>query len=104
MEHAEVSLYQVKVFQCVKAANKWMTHADIAAACHVAGRTVREHTRRLVMLGIFDQAEVFPRHAYRYSGQAEKRNKAYLLRLEDAAKVFAELAVLSPTWAKARER
>jgi predicted ArsR family transcriptional regulator len=91
MEHAEVSAHQVKVFLCVQRARKWMSNADIARETGVAPRTVREHTKRLVALGIFDQEELFPRHAYRYSEQASNRNKAYALRLEKAATIFAEM-------------
>lgn len=66
-----------------------MTANDIAAATSgIAARTVRAHLVRLVNLGLVDQAEVFPAHRYRLSDKAEKRNKAYLLRLLGAFDVF----------------
>jgi hypothetical protein len=43
---------------------------------------------KLVNLGIFDQAEVFPAHRYRLAEMADKRNKGYALRIEQAMSVF----------------
>lgn len=88
MEHNEISLHQLKVFQCVKNAKGWITNNEIAAATNVSPRTARQHTLRLVSLGIFDQAEVFPAHRYRFSEKAKQRNTAYLLRLQKAQEVF----------------
>jgi DNA-binding IclR family transcriptional regulator len=92
MERNEISLHQVKVYQCVAASKRWMTNAEIAHVAGVASRTARHHTKMLVTLGIFDQAEVFPTHAYRLSEKAKQRNTGYLLRLERAQEVFASLA------------
>ena len=89
-EHAEISLHQLKVYRYLLNAGSWISNRDIAAATGVAARTVRQYTLRLVHLGICDQAEVFPGHRYRYSDQAPQRNKAYLLRLQEAEKVFGE--------------
>jgi DNA-binding IclR family transcriptional regulator len=93
MERNEISLHQVKVYQCLAASKRWMTNSEIAQAASVAPRTARHHTKTLVALGIFDQAEVFPNHAYRLSDKAKQRNAGYLLRLERAQEVFASLAV-----------
>lgn len=94
MEHAEISVHQLRIFTFVQAANRWVTNAEIATGAHVAPRTARAYTKRLVDLGIFDQAEVFPAHRYRYSSQAGKRNKAYLTRLQQAQEVFADARAL----------
>lgn len=51
-------------------------------------RTARQHTRRLVDLGVLDMAEVFPAHRFRLSAKADKRKRAYLARLERACEVF----------------
>jgi DNA-binding IclR family transcriptional regulator len=91
MEHNEISLHQVKVYQYVAAGQRWMTNKDIAQGAGVAPRTARQHTKALVNLGIFDQAEVFPSHAYRLSDKAKQRNTAYLLRLQKAEEVLADL-------------
>lgn len=92
MERNEISLHQVKVYQCVAQSKRWMSNNDIADATGMNPRTIRWHTRSLVSLGIFDQAEVFPNHAYRLSDKAKQRNPAYMLRLEKAQEVFASLA------------
>lgn len=92
MERNEISLHQVKVYECVAASKRWMTNNEIATAAKVAPRTARQHTRILVSLGIFDQAEIFPNHAYRLSPKAKQRNAGYLLRIEKAQEVFASLA------------
>jgi DNA-binding IclR family transcriptional regulator len=90
MERAEISLHQLRVFQYVAHASGWVTSAEIARGAPVAPRTARAHAHHLVSLGIFDQAEVFPAHRYRLSPQAEKRNKGYLLRLQQATEVFGQ--------------
>lgn len=85
MERNEVSLHEVKVVFFVCSAGEWRTANEIAVATGVAARTVRAHVRRLVNLGIFDQAEVFPGHRYRFSSMAAQRNKSYIQRLNSAA-------------------
>jgi hypothetical protein len=90
METNEVSLHQFKVYDVVRRNGKWVTAKEITDSLDdVAYRTVRAHTRKLVQLGILDVAEVFPAHRYRMSEFAERRNKAYLQRLERAREVFA---------------
>lgn len=88
MEHSEISLHQLRIFHFVHTANRWVTNHEIAQGAKVAPRTAREHSKRFVEGGIFDQAEVFPGHRYRFSDKAEKRNKAYMLRLQQAQAVF----------------
>ena len=89
METNEVSLHQVKVYMAVKASgNSWITSNVIAERAGVSPRTARSHALKLVNLGIFDQAEVFPAHRYRLASTADKRNKGYSLRIEQAISVF----------------
>lgn len=89
METGEVSLHRLKVYRFLRDAKGWKSNHEIAAGCDgVSHRTVRLHTKALVDLGILDQAEVFPGHRFRVSEQAEKRNKAYVMRLNAAAEVF----------------
>jgi hypothetical protein len=88
MERAEISAHQVRVFRFVSDAKRWVSNDEIAAGAQVAPRTARAHTRHFVSLGIFDQAEIFPSHRYQLSSKAEKRNKAYLLRLRQAEAVL----------------
>ena len=85
----KVSLHEVKVFRALQGSpDKWLTNKDVAAASGVAERTTRLHTRRQVRLGLLEQVEVFPANRYRWSGEAAKRNAAYVQRLEQAASVF----------------
>lgn len=88
MERSEISLHQIKVYRFVRDSAGWVDNSAIAKATGVSGRTARLHTKTLVSLGIFDQAELFPGHRFRMSSFAEKRNKAYLRRLSEAEKVF----------------
>lgn len=88
MEKGEISEHQVRIYQFVRRAEGWLDNRAIAAGAGVAKRTASQHTKALTDLGLFDQAEVFPGHRYRFSAFAEKRNKAYLQRLEMAASVF----------------
>lgn len=88
MERNEISTHQIKVWRSVVNNGGWMTAKEIAEETGVAQRTARMHCLNLVKLGIFDLAEVFPAHRYCASDMGDKRNKAYLLRLEKAADVF----------------
>lgn len=88
MERNEISAHELRVYLVVAGAAGWMTNAEIAAAAKVAPRTARLHTLRLVKLGVFDQAEVFPAHRFRISAKAAKRNIGYVQRLEKAREAF----------------
>lgn len=89
METNEVSLHQIKVFNAIKANRGWMTVKDVAAETEgVSRRTVAAHLQKLRVLGIVDVAEVFPSHRYRLSEFAEKRNKSYMQRIDEAAAIF----------------
>jgi hypothetical protein len=88
-ERSEISLHEVKVFRAMKAEpNRWFTNKELAVACGFSERTVRAHTLRFVKLGLLDQAEVFPAHRYKFSDKSNRRNVAYLQRLERADEVF----------------
>ncbi len=39
MEHAEISLHQVKVYECVAQSKRWMTNKEIAEVTGVAPRS-----------------------------------------------------------------
>lgn len=89
MEASEVSLHQLKVYQIIRQTDGWTTASEVIKKIEgVASRTVRAHIFKMVKIGILDQAEVFPEHRYRLSKFADKRNKAYSQRLEQAAEVF----------------
>ena len=88
MEANEISEHKVRVFLYLEKMQGWQTNKEIAKGTAIAPRTARALTMNLVSLGILDQAEVFPGHRYRFSALAEKRNKAYILRLREAASVF----------------
>ncbi len=89
MEKNEVSLHEVKVYRLFAAnPERWISNREVAAEAHVAQRTARAHTLKLVNLGLLDQAEVFPSHRFRFSETASKRNKTYTQRLDHAASVF----------------
>jgi hypothetical protein len=79
MERAEISAHQLRVFQFVSQTQRWVTSEEIATHAKVAPRTARAHAKLLV----------FPGHRYRLAPQAGKRNKAYLLRLQQAEEVFS---------------
>lgn len=90
MENNEVSTHEVRVVAAVRNKGGWMTSREIASAAKVSDRTARHHALRLVKLGIFDQAEVFPGHRYRFADKADKRNAAYMNRLAAAADALGE--------------
>jgi hypothetical protein len=88
METNEISLHQVKIFEFVRKADRWVTMKDVVAATGSRRETVGNHLRRFVSLGLMDQAEVWPGHRFRVSVLAEKRNKAMLERLDRAKEIF----------------
>lgn len=88
-ERSEISWHEVKIYLALREnKNRWLTHAEIQSIVGVARRTVRHHTLRFRKLGIIDVAEVFPAHRYRWPDKGERRNEAYVLRLDKAADVF----------------
>lgn len=88
MESAEISLHQLKIFDFVAGATKWVTMKEIVDGTGSKRETVGLHCRRFVKLGLFDQAEVWPGHRFRLSELAEKRNKSMIERLATARSVF----------------
>lgn len=90
MERAEISLHQVKIYAYLASRKTWMTNKDIAKATGVSLRRTAHHTKTFVGLGIFDQAETYPGHRFRFSEMARKRNPSYLQRLEQAHEIFQQ--------------
>jgi hypothetical protein len=88
METAEISRHQVAMYLFVKGAKGWVTSRDIEEGAGVCGSSARHFAKKLVDMGIFDVAEVFPGHRYRLSSLASKRNKSMVVRFETAASVF----------------
>ena len=89
METSEISFHFLNVFDAAKNHEGWLTSKELARIAGVADRTARAHAARLVSLGLFDLAEVFPGHRYRFSALADKRNKAMITRLDVARNVFS---------------
>lgn len=88
METSEISLHQLRIFECVRNAGGWVGIKDIVIATNSARKTVDNHCRRFVKLGVFDLAEVWPGHRFRVAETAEKRNAAIMERLRKAREVF----------------
>lgn len=95
MENNEISIHEILIYEALRRRGEWMTNHEIAKAVAqpVAERTVRHHTKRLTALGVLDLAEVFPGHRYRISDKREKRNAAYVQRIESASQVFGLFCV-----------
>ena len=99
MERDEITKHEVKVYRVISQnPEKWFSNQEIADRLNgVSGRTIRLHTKRFVQLGLVDLAEVFPRHKYRWSAKADKRNYSYLSRLKQADEVFGnEIQIKNP--------
>ena len=89
METNEISEHEVRAFAVFRTSG-WMTNKQLAEQARIGQRTARAYTKKWTELGIADIAEVFPGHRYRLSELADKRNAAYMKRLDAAASVFAE--------------
>jgi hypothetical protein len=89
METREISEHLVRFYLTAKTRKTWATSGELATEARIAPRTGRAFSLRFVREGIFDQAALFPGHRYRLSAMADKRNKTYLQRLEQAAMIFS---------------
>lgn len=89
-ERPEISEHEVRIYRTLKKEpERWMTHAEIEKSSGVCARTVRQHTLKLVRLGLLDMVELFPRHRYRFSEKGHRRNKSYAQRLTQAEEVLS---------------
>lgn len=90
VERNEISEQEVRFYRAAKATTDWTTASDLARAAKIAPRTSRAYALKFVKLGLFDLAEVWPAHRYRWSSVAAKRNRSYVDRLARAADVFKD--------------
>ncbi|MDH5291901.1 MAG: hypothetical protein OEY41_18040 [Acidimicrobiia bacterium] len=90
MERNEISAHEVEVYRVLATnGHRWLSNREIHELANgVAPRTVRHLTKKLVGLGIVDQAEVFPGHRFRISAHARQRNRGYLDRLHGVASIL----------------
>jgi predicted transcriptional regulator len=90
VEHNEISLHELQVYRALVAQkDTWVTVLDLTKKVeHVARRTITHHLQRFLTLGLVDRAETFPGHRYRWAAKGDKRNRAYMLRLQRANEAF----------------
>jgi hypothetical protein len=93
-ERNEISIREVEVYRVLAGARhcpeRWLTNAEISSRVPAAAlSTVRALTRKFVRLGLVDRANVSPGHRFRWSANAETRNTAYCLRLEQAHTILS---------------
>jgi hypothetical protein len=82
IEKAHVTECQLRVWRVFRTSTDALSCQDIAAVAHVDVSTAHRHARYFLHLGLLDLYEMFPRHLYRLSPQADKRHAAYYQRLE----------------------
>jgi DNA-binding transcriptional ArsR family regulator len=89
-ERAEISEHLTAVWLAFKRHDlpQWLDSREIAAASDIAPRTARHHVKYLLELGLLDMEESFPRHLYRLSPQAAKRNPGMYQRLDLHAEII----------------
>jgi len=90
-ETNEISIHEARFYIEATAktvAGQWLSSKELAERAQIAPRTARAFSRKFVSLGLFDVAEVYPGHRYRFAEKADKRNAAYTNRLQHAAGVF----------------
>jgi hypothetical protein len=88
IENNEISEHQAKIYDFVRKQNQWLTNADITEHVGFSARTVRLHTKRLVDLGIFELAELYPGHQFKLA--PKPRDKVHLQRLLQAVAIFSK--------------
>lgn len=87
-EPKEISGHLVRVVAFVQLAGDWVDAKQIAHGTKMVERTVRAHARRMADLGIFDLVPVFPAHRYRFSKQAQKKQRMLMNRIRESASMF----------------
>jgi hypothetical protein len=86
---SEISSHEVQIYQALRdATGHWMTAGEIGEGATVASRTARHRCLRLVDIGVFERARVFPAYKYRLRTEQPSVALSYVTRLEDALKVF----------------
>lgn len=86
----QISPQLVAVYQALRRDGGWLTNHEVAALIpHVSPRTVRAHTRRLLLSGLIEQYELFGGHRYRVL-ELEVDTSAHRLRerVEEAAEIM----------------
>jgi DNA-binding transcriptional ArsR family regulator len=88
-ERAEISEHLTAVWLLFQRTDlpPWLDTREIVAASGIALRTAREHVKYLFDLGLLDREDASPRHLYRLSPQAAKRNPGMYHRLERHAAI-----------------
>lgn len=86
LERAEVSEYEVRIYQLFSGTSGWLTNKEVSQRLSMNGNTVKLHTRRFTSLGLLEKVAVFPEYKYRLSVEAEK--KPYFKKLKQASEVF----------------
>jgi prophage antirepressor-like protein len=83
-ERAEISEQLTDIWLCFKRQDipRWMDNRELAALSGVAYNTARQLSKYLFNLRLLDLEESHPRHLYRLSEQAAKRNPAMYQRLD----------------------
>ena len=84
-ENAEISIHLIKVWVFIRDSGDWVSNREIAARTGVKLRTVSNHTKYLVDLGLVSVHEMFPRHLFEVSPVADKRNFGVYNRLNEIA-------------------
>jgi hypothetical protein len=88
-ERAEISKQLTAVWGLFQRTDlpPWLDTRDIVAAAGIASRTARYHAKYLFDLGLLDREDAYPRHLYRLSPQAARRNPGMYHRLERHAAI-----------------
>ena len=83
----EISPHQVKTHQVLAAKrDQWLTNQDLARLLpDVAGRTIRQHTKRLTEMGVLEESRLFGGCRYRY---LKTPNRRAVEQLNHAAEAF----------------
>ena len=83
-----ISEHTIKVLDCVRDANRWVTTREIAELSGVAPRTARAASAKLAEAGLFERVGLFPGFRYRAAGKPGGGARAVLDRIETARTVL----------------
>jgi predicted transcriptional regulator of viral defense system len=83
-----ISEHTIKVLDCVRDADRWITTREIAELSGVAPRTARAAAAKLAEAGLFERVGLFPGFRYRVFGKPGGDARAVLDRIEMARRTL----------------
>src|SRR3990167_2050179 len=90
-ELSEISRQECQTFSAL-CTRRWQTMHDLSRVTGLPKRSINTYMLKFLALGLVDLVETFPRHSFRLSKFASKRNSSYLERLRRTKRIFDQMS------------